>query len=105
MWKPDVRMSQRERDLVRAGSRKCPRCNVVLGPRNYASVSVDCCPSCEGLWFDDGEVRMIVDRFKKGARGGDTDLVQELRQGMSAEESKGGLFSSLREFLRSARSS
>lgn len=106
MWKPDVRMSQEERDEVRAGSRQCPRCRVPMGNREYASVTVDCCPRCEGLWFDDGEVRMVVERHQRGKRSGDSGIGSDLADGLATDaggQSAGGLFGSLRSFLKSAR--
>jgi len=107
MWKPDSRHSQAERDQINAGSRQCPRCEVLLAPMSYANVTLDTCPRCEGIWFDDGEVRMIVERYKKGARSGDDGLVGEIRTGLSVsgDEKAGGVFGSLRSFLKSARSS
>ena len=38
---------------------KCPKCGMDLTEINFAGVSVDKCFSCEGMWFDKGEVELI----------------------------------------------
>jgi uncharacterized protein len=42
---------------------KCPRCNVSLNAVTLAdikySVEADKCPSCEGIWFDKGELSRL----------------------------------------------
>ena len=38
---------------------KCPKCGMDLTEISFAGVSVDKCFSCEGMWFDKGEVELI----------------------------------------------
>ncbi len=39
---------------------KCPRCAKALYPHPVASTEIDVCLSCEGVWFDEGEIRRII---------------------------------------------
>jgi Zn-finger nucleic acid-binding protein len=40
----------------------CPRCHVELERKKVRekSTEVDLCPRCQGVWFDDGEIREIL---------------------------------------------
>lgn len=41
---------------------KCVRCpETALQARHYESVEVDQCPSCHGVWLDDGEIAHIIE--------------------------------------------
>ena len=41
---------------------KCPRCkNIDLDPITYRGVTIDKCPSCSGVWLDEGEERFVVE--------------------------------------------
>jgi Zn-finger nucleic acid-binding protein len=101
MWKADSRRNQGERDGVRAGERLCPRCREIMQNKEFAQITLDCCPKCEGLWFDDGEVRMVVERFQKGSRSGDQAVSKDLKSGLGGK--MGSTLGSLRDFLKSAR--
>ena len=37
----------------------CPKCEVPMEKVEFGRVSVDRCPSCDGLWFDEGEARKL----------------------------------------------
>jgi len=39
---------------------KCPKCGASLQPETFHGVTVDRCPDCHGLWFDAGEVEVIM---------------------------------------------
>jgi Zn-finger nucleic acid-binding protein len=54
------------------GERKCPRCErrlrtVQIGPRE--SMMIDRCPRGDGLWFDHGEMEMLITSFDTGEEG------------------------------------
>lgn len=40
----------------------CPRCHVELKPKKVRerSTEVDLCSQCQGVWFDDGEIREVI---------------------------------------------
>ena len=39
---------------------KCPRDNTELEERAFGDVKLDVCPKCHGVWFDSGELEMIL---------------------------------------------
>lgn len=48
--------------------RRCPQCQVPMRTVKLASVDVDQCPNCQGLWLKDEELRLAKDHV-------DEDLV------------------------------
>jgi len=44
---------------------KCPICNVELKKVKKFDVVVDYCPTCNGIWFDKGEIQQISDGVEK----------------------------------------
>jgi hypothetical protein len=43
-----------------AGALKCPRCNAPLAEREFQNVKLDACANCKGVWFDAGELEMVM---------------------------------------------
>ena len=43
-----------------AKSLKCPRCGNGLTEREFQSVKLDACDKCKGVWFDAGELEMVM---------------------------------------------
>jgi hypothetical protein len=39
---------------------KCPRCGTGLTEREFQNVKLDACDRCKGVWFDGGELEMIM---------------------------------------------
>jgi uncharacterized protein len=39
---------------------KCPRCGTPLAERQFQTVKLDACPKCKGVWFDAGELEMVM---------------------------------------------
>ncbi len=39
---------------------KCPKCGADMEEIEMSSVKVDRCPGCEGLYFDKGEVELLM---------------------------------------------
>ncbi len=67
-------------------TRRCPRCRIAMGQRLFGGVTLDVCDQCHGIWFDHGEVRLVVERFQHGTSG-DEEIRNELRAGL--DEHKG----------------
>jgi phage FluMu protein Com len=44
---------------------KCPRCGNTLTEREFQHVKLDACDRCKGVWFDAGELEMVL-LLKKG---------------------------------------
>jgi uncharacterized protein len=45
---------------------KCPKCGMDLMEIQYQGVTLDRCVSCEGTWFDKGEVEQLVEGKEPG---------------------------------------
>lgn len=43
----------------------CPRCGNALTEREFQTVKLDACDRCKGVWFDAGELEMVM-LLKKG---------------------------------------
>ena len=43
-----------------AAGLKCPRCGSGLTEREFQNVKLDACDRCKGVWFDAGELEMIM---------------------------------------------
>lgn len=39
---------------------KCPRCSAELAEREFNHVKIDVCGECHGVWFDAGEMEMVL---------------------------------------------
>lgn len=68
----------------------------------FAGITLDTCGQCKGLWFDEGEVRLCVERYKKGMGGGDKIVAAELQKGLGQKGGGGGLLGGFLDFLRQA---
>ncbi len=44
----------------------CPRCAKTTRKQTVKSVRLDRCPSCDGTWYDAGELRVLKDRASSG---------------------------------------
>jgi RNA polymerase-binding transcription factor DksA len=42
----------------------CPKCGAELHEEELEGVSVDICPSCRGIFLDDGELSKLIERPK-----------------------------------------
>ena len=43
-----------------AGTPLCPRCKIPLTEREFQNVKLDACTKCKGVWFDAGELEMVM---------------------------------------------
>jgi ribosomal protein L37AE/L43A len=51
---------QAEADANAAKGIKCPRCGNGLVEREFQNVKLDACTKCKGVWFDAGELELIM---------------------------------------------
>lgn len=42
----------------------CPKCGTTLSEEHIEAVAVDVCPSCHGVWLDDGELPKLTEGGK-----------------------------------------
>ncbi|MGI5842688.1 MAG: zf-TFIIB domain-containing protein [Candidatus Xenobium sp.] len=61
-------------------ARGCPRCRIRMEERMFSDVTLDICPRCQGLFFDDGELRRVLAKYEKG-EGGDALVREQLDRG------------------------
>lgn len=45
---------------------KCPQCNGILVTLEFDRVEIDYCPTCEGIWLDSGELRILLSKEGEG---------------------------------------
>lgn len=57
---------------------KCPKCGVDLKEVVHAQVALDVCPSCNGVWFDAGELELMREASKNPLTHVVTDLLELL---------------------------
>ncbi|RMF24196.1 MAG: hypothetical protein D6760_03880 [Deltaproteobacteria bacterium] len=43
----------------------CPRCGATLEESEHFGVLVDGCPSCGGVWLDNGELQLLQERVSE----------------------------------------
>jgi uncharacterized protein len=54
-------LDKQESDSAKAaGAPKCPRCQSPLTERQFQTVKLDACEKCKGVWFDAGELEMVM---------------------------------------------
>jgi predicted RNA-binding Zn-ribbon protein involved in translation (DUF1610 family) len=56
------RTAQLEAAQKSAARMRCPKCGELLIERMLNEILVDECPSCGGLWLDEGELEKLNDR-------------------------------------------
>ncbi|MEE8385590.1 MAG: zf-TFIIB domain-containing protein [Dehalococcoidia bacterium] len=45
---------------------RCPKCGHDLATEEYHGLEVDRCTSCDGVWFDAGEVEQLIEDDQDG---------------------------------------
>jgi len=50
---------------------RCPRCNSKLDKHQKEDIIIDVCPSCNGMWLDDGEIDKLntIGQKQRGKHG------------------------------------
>jgi len=56
---------------------KCPVCKISTTAVEFDKIELDYCPACRGIWFDRGELELLLDTL---ARGAARDLIINLMQ-------------------------
>ncbi len=49
--------------------RKCPKCGSDMTVENISGVEIEKCPSCEGIFFDRGELEQLLLKHEGQRRG------------------------------------
>ena len=56
----------RETSLRELARGRCPKCGHRLDKREIETIVVEQCPSCRGLWLDEGELQALAHRETEG---------------------------------------
>ena len=56
---------------------KCPVCKISTAAIEFDKIELDFCPLCHGIWFDRGELELLLDTLTGGVA---LDLVNSLTQ-------------------------
>jgi len=59
-------------------NRTCPDCNLALTARDFQGITIDTCPKCAGIFFDEGEVNQL--------KGKGLQAMEELEDAIVPEE-------------------
>jgi hypothetical protein len=49
--------------------RKCPKCGADMAEESLAGIEIEKCPSCEGIFFDRGELEQLLLKRETERRG------------------------------------
>lgn len=72
-----AKMKSEERETLRQlHHMKCPKCGMDLHPIEISGIKLDRCVSCNGTWFDEGEIEALA----KGNEGGSLSRIRSLFQ-------------------------
>jgi uncharacterized protein len=61
-----MRQERRSASAQQAGTMQCPRCGTALQERVQYDITIDECPSCGGVWLDNGEMDQLARREEEG---------------------------------------
>lgn len=62
-----AKMATEERErLKKLHHMKCPKCGMDLTTIEFQGINLDRCPSCNGTWFDAGEVEQLMKPANSG---------------------------------------
>ena len=65
-----AKMASEEKERLRQlHYMKCPKCGMDLTTIEFQGISIDRCPSCNGTWFDAGEVEQLMQPQNSGMFG------------------------------------
>jgi len=68
---------------------KCPVCKVSITAVEYDKIELDYCSVCHGIWFDMGELELLLDTLTRGtARELVNSLMQRPQQKVSEKSRK-----------------
>ncbi len=60
-------MQQEEKERLKALHwMRCPKCGMEMLEIDFEGIEVDKCSSCQGLFFDHGEVSQLIEKNKPG---------------------------------------
>jgi Zn-finger nucleic acid-binding protein len=64
-----LRKASEEQQIREAHRSRCPKCGAAMSTNRIEEIEVDKCPSCEGIFFDRGELETLLLRHDAHRRG------------------------------------
>jgi len=67
---------------------KCPACKVTTAVIEHDKIELDYCALCHGIWFDRGELELLLDIYSGGTAAGLVNSLVQVPQENVAEKSR-----------------
>lgn len=61
-----LKQQQAEPQEVEQALMRCPKCGTKLNTVEHHNITVEECPSCQGMWLDRGELEILAQRENEG---------------------------------------
>lgn len=61
-----MKQQQAEAQEAKEALMRCPKCGTKLSTVEHHEVTVEECPSCQGMWLDRGELEILAQRENEG---------------------------------------
>ena len=65
---------------------KCPACSNLMIVVEHDKIELDYCPNCSGVWFDAGELELLVESAQREGDGLSLDSILTSPEAKSAEK-------------------
>lgn len=62
---------------------KCPVCNTRMTQYHLTDMDLDLCPSCDGAWFDEGELSSVLEQLLENDA-----ITRQLKPGLAEGETR-----------------
>jgi Zn-finger nucleic acid-binding protein len=66
----------------------CPTCKNNMIVVEHHQIELDYCPNCQGVWFDSGELELLVHRLKLGAPEAFLESILRTTEARSSEKKR-----------------
>jgi Zn-finger nucleic acid-binding protein len=66
----------------------CPTCKNNMIVVEHHKIELDYCPNCQGVWFDSGELELLVHRLKLGAPEAFLESILQTTEVQSSEKKR-----------------
>ena len=66
----------------------CPACKEPMIVVEYAGIEVDFSPDCKGVWFDSGELELLLESMQLDESGLTTDEIMSLNEARVSEKKR-----------------
>lgn len=67
---------------------KCPVCNIDMIVVEHKKIELDYCVKCHGVWFDSGELELLLETLREPGAGSQTEALLTPAEAKSAEKQR-----------------